>query len=90
MSMMVLYWVTLTNRLKRIPFVYSQPKYDDEGNPIEGEYEPWYREAQLMYGWYAVPFTVSAWFNNEKLSTTFDVIGKNRLGNIGIVATVTP
>ena len=79
-----------TDKRLKVSFVYSQPKYDDEGNPIEGEYEPWYREAQLMYNWYAVPFTVSAWFNNEKLSTTFDVIGKNRFGNIGVVATVTP
>ena len=77
------------NRLK-VSFVYSQPKYDDEGNPIEGEYEPWYREAQLMYDRYMVPLTVSALFNNEKVSTTFDVIGKNRLGEIGVVATVIP
>ena len=82
--------LSYTDKRLKVSFVYSQPKYDDEGNPIEGEYEPWYREAQLMYDRYAVPFTVSAWFNNEKLSTTFDVIGKNRLGNIGIVATVTP
>ena len=77
------------NRLK-VSFVYSQPKYDDEGNPIEGEYEPWYREAQLMYDRYMVPFTVNAMFNNALVSTTFDVIGKNRLGEIGVVATVTP
>ena len=77
------------NRLK-VSFVYSQPKYDDEGNPIEGEYEPWYREAQLMYDRYMVPFTVDAMFNNAKVATTFDVIGKNRLGEIATVATVTP
>ena len=70
-------------------FVYSQPKYDEEGYPIEGEYEPWYREAQLMYDRYMVPFTVNAMFNNELVSTTFDVIGKNRLGEIATVATVT-
>ena len=77
------------NRLK-VSFVYSQPKYDDEGNIIEGEYEPWYREAQLMYDRYMVPLTVSAMFNNDLVSTTIEVIGKNRFGEIGVVASVSP
>ena len=74
----------------KVSFVYNQPKYTEEGEIIEGEYEPWYREAQLMYDRYMVPFTVDAMFNNAKVATTFDVIGKNRLGEIATVATVTP